>query len=268
MESGASKDDVELISDVDLKRLYNSKSISVDAIYSEVDAVTGEIREVPSDEVDSLLDRLEKEKEANIAKFLNSSNLNNPNDITMSSGYDSETTADGYLQQTIYIAETGTNKVYNVMYTAKWLKEIANTKIDVFGIAVSNAYPIKGTEHSYQQAMYVTASDGKRSSTGYIPLNTTDYFYGSEGIVQKVNLFSSEVGKYYYDWYVTMNFDVKVNNTSATAIAASGYYRHQERTVEVSPSVSAIGWSIGIGVTFSSDMKNMTPNPYTTMDIR
>lgn len=187
VESGASKDDVELISDVDLKRLYNSKSISVDVIYSEVDAVTGEIREVPSDEVDSLLDRLEKEKEANIAKFLNSSNLNNPNDITMSSGYDSETTADGYLQQTIYIAETGTNKVYNVMYTAKWLKEIANTKIDVFGIAVSNAYPIKGTEHSYQQAMYVTASDGKRSSTGYIPLNTTDYFYGSEGNVQKVN---------------------------------------------------------------------------------
>lgn len=187
---------------------------------------------------------------------------------------DETLSSSGYLKAKITLSVLS-NGNCKVAYTGTWVKNPANTKIDVAGAVTNSGVLIGSSPVYYYSCTRKTYADGVLTKTETLKEDTLgtkmSLYRSSAGCALTRNLKDDTVqytptknGKEFSNHKIYLSY--KVTYGGKKQIAAEGHYFHQKGTVSVSPSVS-VGESIGAGisVTASNKMQYVSPNPYTDM---
>lgn len=256
-ELGMTTSEIETLNDEELKIFYYAKDFSVDKQYYYVPEDNSKTA-VVIDEI-TMINAIAEEKFSSNPMYDISPYIS---DTVVSSG--------GYLEQYVYIADAFSYPgQYYVAYKANWLKQPLNRKTDVFGVAVSNATVIPGTasaSYSWIMSRNYNGNYNPNWASGTVNL-ASNFKIDSHGVATKFNLVNDtlDMVQQARTQRVEMAFRVTKDNASIKTIGVSGNYLHQEATFAVSPSITAISFSVGISITFSNKFTEMLPNPYTVL---
>lgn len=243
---GVPNNEIENMTDEQLKIFSNANQISVDKKYYYV-----------------------PENESQMPMLITGEDMSNAIEQYLDSGSDTQTSSGGYLEQYVYIADSVTPNKYYIAYTANWLKQPLNRKTDVFGVAVSNATVVPNSA----TATYKWVID-RTYKGNYQPNWASDTVdlsgglkYDSHGVATKCKLMTNTLDniQQVVAQNMRLSFYVTKDNSNIKSIGVSGNYMHQEATFAVTPSITAISFSVGISVTNSDKFTTMTPNPYTVL---
>lgn len=270
---GVPDDEIIKLEDDGLYELANKDIVGVDVRYYQVSS-DGKVNKLNALDVKNVREKYEYKLKPDYTKFSLSLNPLDLLTINAQAARDDETSSDGYLRQIIYLAQTGTKDVYNITFTCNWLKIPENRKIDIFGVGLCSSLDVikdPGTYNVWRKCKYYS-TDNPSVVYDFGRFDLTDLTWG-QGLACKVKLYEDgSVGTIkrcvMYDEYMYMTFNAKVKTPSVTtSISISGHYRHQEKTIQITPSISAISGDLGISCSYSEYMIPMTPNAYIQYDI-
>lgn len=178
---------------------------------------------------------------------------------------DIETSSDGYLKQLLVITQTGKSNVVNVSYTATWLKNPLNRKIDCYGIHLKNASFTKKTVDASYKWHYNYTSGSNRKTITESSNQSNNIKYTDNGIACKTDLKNNPIGTdcSYTDHILSISGSATIDNKNINYVVVYGEYFHQESIIEVHPSITiGNGGSITFNGSVADKMNEMTPNTY------
>lgn len=258
VDLGMTIDEAEHMSDEDLKVFYNANQVSWDKRYYYV----------PEDE--SKMPVLITEKEM-LKAVEQKEYLNNVDNIS-TFGYEDDTqvSSGGYLEQYVSIADSYDYPGrHYISYRASWLIQPLNRKIDVFGVAVSNATVVPGsasTKYDWVIDRYYNGNYQPNWSSATVDLKSS-LKYDAHGVATKCKLMTDTLDgiQQVVSQNMYLSFYVTKDNPNISTIGVAGNYMHQEAVFSVSPSITAVDFTVGISITSSDKFTTMLPNPYTVL---
>lgn len=207
----------------------------------------------------------------------------NPTDIftkSVSAEYDSETSADGYLRQTVFVTPLG-GRYYTATLNAEWLKVPKNMTYDVWGLNFTEAmWTGKESASVKERYMDYRIDTGEYSKYTYINTKVTNIAVcGSEiAATEKINPNKSyywSSGTIQYKRMIvpvssTISCQIKTSYADTDSFVVAGKYRHQVYGWSIKPtlSVSTSGASASIVVTGDWHFESLTPNAAVYFQVR
>lgn len=187
------------------------------------------------------------------------------------------TTNDGWMEYYVEAVDIGGK--YAIAFRFEWLVQPSDTKIDAFGLGHdSNLTKTNDAVYYIYKADYkIYNTLGMQTSSGTYQTQTpTSINVDIGGVAISQDLKDSIIigggvgslgGEFYSNHRGYLQYRVEKNNPLVTIASIAGGYKHQQTTIQVSPSVSYPSFSAGLGVTFGSKFKTMSPNPYLSFSV-
>ena len=265
--------DNTLIENLESGSKYN---VSIEYLCFENDSCTL----LGDNDIDDLIDEV-YEEETSESKPFNLSDLFGISSVTAhaaKTGTDHGFSSGGYLKQTLFLSQDNSSSNIYVFYTATWVKQPKYRNIDIAGVTLKNASPIKKTfVGSYTTTCHDTIYNPYREVYKQYKKNFKEYGeveYTTDGIavsydlisdhkkINSVNMSGTVLQRYENDkvqfaFYATID-----EKKSWRYIVATGHYLHHQSSTVVEPSISITSADISVGVSYDSYYKKMANNPY------
>ena len=240
---------------VDEEDIYNkSKNYSVNITGEELDNLINDV-------YDNSGKWIQENKKANKVSVLESMGFI---PITAKAVDNIQTSSCGYLKQVISIVQSTGDRCY-VSYTAYWLKNPKNRQVEVYGVITKNLTPVVSTSKNY----YTAVSDaGANINYKGVQKNETT------GIAVTMNMRQNILGDGFSSTYkkqiMHLGFYATIDSRNSKRVSASGHYYHQQSQIQFTPSVSigSTGFSFANQLALVNTMKEMLPNPLSSLTIK
>lgn len=161
-----------------------------------------------------------------------------------------------YVKFTMVLVKlTGQKNLYNVTYSAVWLKSPVTTSKDIVGLTWNNN--TSGEFNTFSCTLYANCNKQKVNSSNYTTTTvsekiTTRKTASSSGIAYTVDLYSNHVsGNYSYVYSnqrIIITGNITLDSSSNTTIQLFGQYFHKLYSPSPNVSVSFSGPSLSLGI--------------------